>query len=83
MATDPLRTARVVIGTGAGVLLLGAGVVMLVTPGPGILAIAAGTAVLSRQHPGVARLRARWADRLRGTGGRTPGGTGAEDPGAA
>lgn len=83
MATDPLRTARVVIGTGAGVLLLGAGVVMLLTPGPGILAIAAGTAVLSRHHPGVARLRASWADRLRGTGGRAPGGAGAEDPGAA
>lgn len=83
MATDPLRTARVVVGTGVGVLLLGAGAVMLLTPGPGILAIAAGTAVLARHHPGVARLRTRWADRLRSAGGRTPGGAGAEDPGAA
>lgn len=68
MPTDPLRTARVVAGTTVGVALVGAGLVMLVTPGPGLLAIAAGTAVLSRHHAAVARLRGRWTDRLRGTG---------------
>ncbi|MGA0829982.1 MAG: PGPGW domain-containing protein [Nitriliruptoraceae bacterium] len=65
MATDPLRTVRVAAGTALGVVLIGAGAVMLVTPGPGLLAIAAGTAVLSRHHAAVARLRGRWADRLR------------------
>ena len=73
MPTDPLRTARVVAGTTVGVALVGAGLVMLVTPGPGLLAIAAGTAVLSRHHTGVARFRARWADRLRSAApGRDP-----------
>lgn len=65
MPTDPMRTARVVAGTALGVLLVGAGAVMLVTPGPGLLAIAAGTAVLSRHHSAVARFRDRWAHRLR------------------
>lgn len=81
MATDPLRTARVVAGTTVGVALVGAGLIMLVTPGPGLLAIAAGTAVLSRHHAGVARLRGRWGDRLRGTGsGPDPGDGQAEAP---
>lgn len=69
MPTDPLRTARVVGGTALGVALVGAGAVMLVTPGPGLLAIAAGTAVLSRYHPAAARFRDRWAGRLRPRGG--------------
>lgn len=82
MAKDPLRTARVVAGTAFGSILVGAGLVMLITPGPGLLAIAAGSAVLARHHPGVARLRTRWAARLRrATDGTGPAsGAGATDP---
>jgi hypothetical protein len=72
MPTDPLRTARVVAGTTVGVALVGAGLIMLVTPGPGLLAIAAGTAVLSRHHAGVARLRSRRSERLRRPAPGTP-----------
>lgn len=65
MPRDALRTARMVAATGLGLILVGAGAVMLVAPGPGVLAIAAGTTVLGRYHPAVARLRTRWVARLR------------------
>lgn len=59
------RTLGAVLGTGVGVALVMAGLVMLITPGPGLVTIAAGTAVLSRHHTAVARLRSRVAARLR------------------
>lgn len=50
------RATRVVVVSIIGTTLVGAGTVMLVTPGPGLLVIAAGLAVLSREF--------RWAHRL-------------------
>lgn len=54
-----LRSTRLVADTVLGYVLVGLGLVMLVTPGPGIVAIIAGLAVLGRHY--------RWAHRLRGT----------------
>lgn len=53
-----LRSTRLVADTVLGYVLLGVGIVMLITPGPGIVAIIAGLAVLGRHY--------RWAHRLRG-----------------
>lgn len=52
------RSTRLVADTVLGYVLLGLGLVMLVTPGPGIVAMIAGLAVLGRHY--------RWAHRLRG-----------------
>jgi hypothetical protein len=52
------RSTRLVADTVLGYVLLGLGLVMLVTPGPGIVAVIAGLAVLGRHY--------RWAHRLRG-----------------
>ncbi len=54
------------VRTGAGFLLLAAGIVMLVTPGPGWLAIAGGIGLLAREFEWARRLR----DRLRESGHR-------------
>ncbi|MFA9432146.1 PGPGW domain-containing protein [Egicoccus sp. AB-alg2] len=49
---------RLVADTVLGYVLLGAGLVMLVTPGPGLVTLVAGLAVLGRHY--------RWAHRMKG-----------------
>jgi hypothetical protein len=53
-----MRVVKVV----GGFALIGAGVVMLVTPGPGILAIAGGIGLLSTEFEWARRLRGRAED---------------------
>ena len=53
---NPLTLLRkAVIGT-IGVFVIGAGVVMLVTPGPGIVAILAGLGILATEFAAARRL---------------------------
>ena len=62
---DGKSLARRVFWWGAGVLLILAGVVMLVTPGPGLLSIAFGVACLAQESLPVARKCDRWELRVR------------------
>jgi drug/metabolite transporter (DMT)-like permease len=55
---------RVVVETCAGLLLLLAGIVMLVTPGPGVLAMLAGLVLLARHVRWVRRLTSKARERL-------------------
>lgn len=58
------RATRVVGTTVVGGVLVGLGLVMLVTPGPGLVAIAAGLAVLAREFAWARRLLERIRLRL-------------------
>jgi hypothetical protein len=64
------RSGRVVADTAIGYVLLGAGIVMLVTPGPGIVAIVAGLAILARHWAWAERLKHAVIGRIRDAGTR-------------
>jgi hypothetical protein len=64
------RSGRVVADTAVGYVLLGAGIVMLVTPGPGIVAIVAGLAILARHWAWAERLKHAVVGRIRDAGTR-------------
>ncbi|GAA1578625.1 hypothetical protein GCM10009678_71640 [Actinomadura kijaniata] len=65
---SPLRLARKVAVTVAGIALIIAGIVMMVLPGPGVVAILAGLGLLGTEYPAARRasdkltgyLRAAW-----------------------
>lgn len=63
--SDGRRLARRLFWWTAGVVLIAAGIVMLVTPGPGILSIAFGAACLAQESLGFARKCDRLEVRVR------------------
>ena len=53
---NPLLIARKAVVGAVGATVVGAGVVMLVTPGPGILAIVAGLGILGTEFAAAKRM---------------------------
>jgi len=60
-----LRTARLIVVTVVGTVVLIAGIIMLVTPGQGVLTILAGLGILGSEFPWAQRLLHRILDELR------------------